>query len=133
MSWKIMRTLMDMRLPRLTASQKLVLVSLARYGTDTGESIYPSVDRLATNSNLSPSQVQKILRHLEHIGYVQVLHRSTGGNFYSTTLRRLDLAKIMADGRSNRANHAVVAVGNAPDDDAVGDIPTTHGEPSLPH
>jgi hypothetical protein len=134
MSWKVMRMMLDTRLPNLTPSQKLVLLALARYGSDTGDSIYPAVATLATNSNLSPSQVQKILRRLEKIGYVEVVQRSAGGNFYATTLRRLNLALIFEDGKrastgDTRGGRAKAA-GRGSVDDTAG---VMNGSPLLRH
>ena len=102
MSWPIVREVLNVRLTKLTASEKLVLMALARYANPEGKCIYPSVATLATSANLSESQVQKILRKLQSIGYVRVVHRNPGGNFYQTTLRALNLGAIVADGEAAR-------------------------------
>lgn len=102
MSWPIMRDMLDMRLPKLTASEKLVLIALGRYADEEGKSIYPSVATVAVNANLSESQVHKILRKLQSIRYVRVLHSNPGGNFYATTQRALNLSVIKADGDQAR-------------------------------
>lgn len=98
MSWPFVRDLLDMRLPKLTASEKLVLIALGRYADEEGKSIYPSVATVAVAANVSESQVNKILRKLQALRYVQVVGRNRGGNFYATTQRALNWRVIKADG-----------------------------------
>jgi DNA-binding IscR family transcriptional regulator len=120
MTWKPLKLVLDAKLPKLTPAQKLALVALARFAREDGTNIYPSIERLALNVNVSRSQMQKILRALERVGYVETVQRSKGGNFYATTLRRLNLALIARDDASPtaealRVSAAMSEVGANPD------------------
>jgi hypothetical protein len=54
----------------ITSTQKLVLLCLASHGNDDGQNAYPSVQRLAGQTALTPRAVQKALRHLANNGFI---------------------------------------------------------------
>ena len=125
MSWEPMKLVLDAMLPKLTAAQKLTLIAMARFASKRGANIFPAVDTLAINVNVSRSQIHKILNALEKVGYISVVQRSRGGNFYATTERRLNLALIAEDDRAARA-----AAGRRPAAEVVEELPAATARPA---
>ena len=94
MSWPMMKLVLDVHFTDLTASEKFVLLALARYANALGGNIYPSVPTLADNVNLSVSQVRKILCKLEKAGYIANDSSRKGGSRFNTTVRRLNVPRL---------------------------------------
>ena len=61
MSIKIIASVFAMR--GITASKKLVLVSLADHADDEGNSVYPSIDWTAQRTGLTSRGVRKIVKN----------------------------------------------------------------------
>lgn len=75
-------------------SHLLLLVILAEYADDKGDSIYPSIDSLARRMRCLPRQVQKLMRDLESDGVVEPVGPASGGRPGSTRRWRLNMQKI---------------------------------------
>lgn len=75
MSVKIMQKVFQ--LSNLTATQKLVLLSLSDHARDDGTSVFPSNKRTAQRTALSTVTVSKTIASLEAMGYIEVF-RTTG-------------------------------------------------------
>ena len=59
-------------------NRKLVAVRLADFANDDGRGIYPTVDRLATETELSERTVQRIIADFEREGLLVCRRRATG-------------------------------------------------------
>ena len=66
----------------LPAGQKAVLLALGWYSDDTGQNIYPSVPRIASETGLAMRSVQRHLRSLEQKG--MIITRQHGGGRRAT-------------------------------------------------
>lgn len=77
------------------AAMKAIALKLADCANDDGENIYPSVARIARETGSRESTVREVLAAFEESGLVIVVAEATGNRFgRSTTIRRLDLAKL---------------------------------------
>jgi hypothetical protein len=61
-----------------TARQKLLLLTLLRYGDHEGKSIYPGKNLLARKLNCTPHWVKMMLRDLEQDGFIIALDKKGG-------------------------------------------------------
>jgi hypothetical protein len=68
---------------------KLVLLALADWCNDEGESLHPSHDAVARKCNVSRSQVVRILRHFTQVGLLEVVGNAHGGAPGTTKRYRL--------------------------------------------
>ena len=109
---------------RTTGTTKWVLVTLCKYADADGSNCYPSLARLAADTNLVERTVRLALRSLEDAGYIAVEHRG----HVLTSMYRLPLYEQYlrrrgeADAPPNRSNE-----GN--------DVPLIEGNempPSMP-
>ena len=75
MSVRIMSKVFDSGLP---AIEKLVLLAMADYANDGGQSIYPSVATMAKKCGMSTRGVQQIIKRLMDKGYIE-LEKKGGG------------------------------------------------------
>lgn len=62
-----------------TPTQKLVMLRLADYADDDGNSVFPSIDRLARQVGASKRQTQYAVRALEGVGLMICLHKGGSG------------------------------------------------------
>lgn len=62
-----------------TASQKLIMLRLADYADDDGNSVFPSIERLARQVGASKRQTQYAVRALEGCGLMACVHKGGGG------------------------------------------------------
>jgi hypothetical protein len=78
-------------------SQLLVMLALADYSNDLGES-FPRVDTLAEKARISERHVQKILSHLEKHGLLTIERGAGKGKkpWLRTNLYRINIAKLAA-------------------------------------
>ena len=76
-----------------TCSRKMLAVKLADHADDEGCGIWPSVERLARECNLSTRQVQRILADFVSEGFLVVITAGGKGK-RSTTRYDFDLAKL---------------------------------------
>ncbi len=88
-------------------NRKLLAVRLADFADDDGRGIYPGVDRLAQETELSERTVQRILADFEREGILVCRQRATGrpgvANRYDFDLARLfayDAEKAQAESKS---------------------------------
>jgi hypothetical protein len=77
MSNKLQGMVWDIPCP--TPSQKLLLLRFADFASDSGDSIFPSNDRLAAELQCSARNVQYILSGFRKIGLIELLHKGGGG------------------------------------------------------
>ena len=73
----------------LDLNELAVALALADFADDDGGNVRPAMRTLARKVNSSRANVQRILRRLEAIGYVEVIGNPTGGA--ATATRRLRL------------------------------------------
>lgn len=67
--------------PGLTATQRMVLVSLGEWANDDGI-CWPSHDRIATRTGVGRRQVMRIIDQLETMGVVEKVERKQYSNIY---------------------------------------------------
>lgn len=75
MSIKLMSAIFDTDLP---TTEKFVLIALADYAADDGESVYPSLDTVRKKTSLSVRAVQIATKSLEEKGYLELRKRGGG-------------------------------------------------------
>jgi Helix-turn-helix domain len=74
----------------VTSTERLVLLNLASHGNDGGRNAYPSVQRMARQTSLTPRAVQKALRRLAEKGLLEAVGRASRGTVrYALVLGRL--------------------------------------------
>ena len=93
MSIKVMSMVFDAN--GLTATQKLVMLSLSDHGAEDGSRIYPSVETTTEKTGLSERQVRRTLADLRKIGLISVVrkagqHRATEYAISIKTLKSMD-------------------------------------------
>lgn len=77
-----------------TPTQKLVMLRLADYADDDGNSVFPSIERLARQVGASKRQTQYAVRALETVGLMVCLHK--GGNGPKDTNRwKMDVELLL--------------------------------------
>lgn len=72
-------------------AEQSILLSLADHAHDDGTKVFPSLRRTAWKTAYSVRQVRRILRSLEGIGALEIVH--TGGGVFSTEYR-INLRKL---------------------------------------
>lgn len=78
-----------------SAAWKCIAVKIADCANDDGESIYPSVARIARETDSDAATVRRALAAFEEAGLVEVVSQTHGNRRYrSTTVRRIDLTKL---------------------------------------
>jgi DNA-binding IscR family transcriptional regulator len=102
MKMKTMKFFFDCRFPKLTGTEKLMLLSLMMYANEQGYGIWPSVESLAVRANVRRSQAQKILKKLEHVEYLETVGNEKGGARHNTKWRRLNMLLIRKDAKPMR-------------------------------
>lgn len=60
-------------------AEMLLALALADHADDQGESIFPSIPRLATKTRQSDRSVQRQIRKMEKIGWLECVRKSKGG------------------------------------------------------
>jgi DNA-binding transcriptional ArsR family regulator len=77
------------------AKLKAVMVQLADVAGHDGERVWPTVERIAAETELSESTVQRALRALERAGYLECLREGGRGRgrMYRIVVERLDRAE----------------------------------------
>jgi biotin operon repressor len=105
MSIEVMKLVYQARLG--SATRKAVAARLANYAQDDGTQVYPSLSRIAKETELSKSTVQRAIRDLRLAGVLVVVEEGGGGP-RSTTKYRFDLAKLAALPRTVQAPDADV-------------------------
>ena len=87
MSIKVMNLVLDS--DDLKSSEKFVLAILADFGNDNGESIYPSINRIAKRTSLTTRAVKNILGNLEKGGFIRRVGRSGYTSLYTIVIHKL--------------------------------------------
>ena len=82
-----------------SAARKAVAAKLADHAQDDGTQVYPSLSRIAKETELSKSTVQRAIRDLRQSGILLVVEEGGSGRG-ATTKYRFDLAKLAAQPRS---------------------------------
>jgi DNA-binding transcriptional ArsR family regulator len=97
MSIRLMTLMWDVRFP--TQSQLLIALKLADFANDQGDSVYPSRNRLSSDTQSSQSTVKNTLRAFREIGLLHVV-REGGHGPKSTTEYAINvrLVKAVIDG-----------------------------------
>ena len=93
MSIKVMSMVFDAN--GLTATQKLVMLSLSDHGAEDGSRIYPSVETTTEKTGLSERQVRRTLADLRKMGLIFVVrkagqHRATEYTISIKMLKNMD-------------------------------------------
>lgn len=91
MSVKLMAAAFDKT--DLNTTQKMVLLVLCDHADDDGGSCRPSVARVAQKAALSTRQCQRVMKHLEALGYFKVIANEYGGRNMARHLQ-LNVQKI---------------------------------------
>jgi hypothetical protein len=89
-----MAMVFDSALPK---TEKIVLLAMADYASDSGESIFPSVGTLARKTSLADRSVQRTITDLINYGYLMKV--KTGGG-RSTNRYSINIEKFRGDGVS---------------------------------
>ena len=76
-----------------TAGRKMLAIRLGDFADDEGRGIWPSVGRLATETDLSPRQVQRLLADFVNEGLL-VIVKEGGGGRGTTTRYDFDMDKV---------------------------------------
>lgn len=115
---------------------KLIALKLADHAGDDGGEIFPSVERISSECELSERQVQRTLKSMVEAGLLMVT--KPGGGKGNTTHYDMDLAAIEAlqDTYSKPRHNVTVTNAKGDIDDAKGDTQSSKGdsvspEPSL--
>lgn len=74
------------------STEKLVLLVLANYANDVGDSCYPGMGTLQRQTGLSDRGIQKALRRLEQAGHLRVIHRKGTSNRFRLLTPRTTFA-----------------------------------------
>jgi hypothetical protein len=95
MSIKLMSLIWEDHTKQLTNPEKSVMTRLADFASDSGESIFPSLNRLADDLSLSRRGVIKIIDSLIEKGYISKLNRtkengSNKSNLYTINVEKLE-------------------------------------------
>lgn len=77
MSIKIMTRVFDSDLP---TTEKMVLLAMADYASDNGDSIFPSIETLSRKTSLSERAVQNTIKSLIEKNYLILLKKGGGRN-----------------------------------------------------
>lgn len=77
MSIKLMTKVFESDLP---TTEKFVLLAMADYASDSGESIFPSIETLASKTSLSDRSVQRAIKYLIEAGYLEMAMEGGGRN-----------------------------------------------------
>lgn len=93
MSWHVISDVYKAKLGSPT--RKAIAAKLADWADDDGSSIFPSVQRIADETETSTRTVQYVLREFEEEGLLVVVEKGGKGRG-STTEYRLDLSKLAA-------------------------------------
>jgi len=103
----------DVAFPSLPA--KMVALKLADCASDTGDSIFPSVQTIMRTTGCVQSTVRKWLVAMEHCELLVVTERSTGGSARNTTRRRfnLELLKDLSEGRKRLVEDTITNINPA--------------------
>lgn len=121
-------------------NRKLLAVRLADFADDDGRGIYPGVDRLAQETELSERTVQRILADFEREGILVCRQRATGrpgvANRYDFDLARLyayEAGKVKPESTAETGDSvSPVETGETGDNRAergdTGDIEGCHGD-----
>jgi hypothetical protein len=64
----------------LPTTEKFVLLAMADYASDSGESIFPSIETLARKTSLSDRSVQNAIKMLIEDGYLEMACKGWGRN-----------------------------------------------------
>jgi len=97
MSIRVMSLIWDVRFP--TQSQLLIALKLADFANDSGGSIFPSRNRLASLAQCSESTVKNTLRAFREIGFLKVIREGGNGPKDTTEYEiNLRLVKAVIDG-----------------------------------
>lgn len=81
--------------PFPTLSMKLVALKLADCGHDDGESIYPSIERVARETGCSASTVNEVIADFEAAGLLIVVKQGVGNRRgHSSTIRKMSLSTL---------------------------------------
>lgn len=92
MSIKLMAKVFDSDLP---STEKLVLLAMADYASDSGDSIFPSIDTLARKTSLTDRTVRTTIQSLIDLNYL-IITRHGGGagntNVYKIRVSRFTLS-----------------------------------------
>lgn len=115
-------------IPDLTPALKLLLVGIANHDGDGGA--WPSVDRLAGYTCVTPRQVQRLLRQLEELGLVETMVQE-GGAPWTRGDRRPNRYRLLIDGATSAPPRVNGATPTSPRECARGDIQGTHGVTSM--
>ena len=75
-------------------SQKLVMLAMADWCNDQGESLFPSNEKVACKCNMSERQVIRIINQLTDDGYLQVVAHADGGRSICKDYR-IDLDRLL--------------------------------------
>ncbi len=70
MSVQVMNAVFQIDPSAITATERLVLLSLASHGNDRGRNAFPSTGRLARHTSLGRRGIQKALHSLEQKGFI---------------------------------------------------------------
>mgnify|MGYP001610609570 CR=1 FL=1 len=81
------------------AAKKAVALKMADCANDEGESIFPSLDTIAYDTEMSRSSVQRVIKQLLEVGVISVT-KDGGGR--RPTEYRLNIRKIMSMVKLNR-------------------------------
>jgi len=88
-SIRLMSKVFDSELP---STEKFVLLAMADYASDSGESIFPSVETLSRKTSLSERAVQKSIKSLLLKGFLVLVEE--GGGRSHTNLYRIEIGKF---------------------------------------
>lgn len=132
------------RYSKATGTARLVLLSVADHcANEDGTGAWPSLDRLAKRTRLSPRQVQRMLRRLELAGELRIEERR-GRSHLLTVLVRGDARDTPTDPESTALDDTPGVTPATPRDDSEGvkgvspmtpkpylSVPVTLKEPST--
>lgn len=82
---------------RGSGSDLVVMLALADWCNDSGESLHPSIGAVARKARLSESQARRVLRSLEEHGYLSVIGNHNGGAPGQTRQYRLNVDRLLQD------------------------------------
>lgn len=80
-------------------SEMLVMLAMADWCNDHGESLHPSNDAVAEKCRISRPQAVKIIRKLTEDGYLEVIGNAFGGAPGTTKKYRVSIAKLKSVSR----------------------------------
>lgn len=92
MSFLLMQRVIDADTPRLSSSDKLLLLALARFADDAGRNCYPSLDRLHHMTRMSLTTIRSSFRRLAAEGYATSHPRPGSANLVELNVARLEPA-----------------------------------------